>query len=419
MKRLFSNLYLGLLVLCWSSALQALDLDDQLRLVIQAYGLEPALCEVDARVVKHGNPELGRLLFKSPVLSGDYDTSCGSCHQDQVALADGLPLAVGVGGAGKGNERLASDGVVVPRNAFTLFGRASAGFNTFFWDGKVMEIQGKIYSPLGEGFAQGFRSPLAVAAVLPILARDEFLGRQGMLNGNSHLERINSAYYADKVAAANQVLQEIIRNPEDPVVRELRALLAARGQTPDDFDLTMVGNALASFIAQKTAECPQTRWERYIEGDPSALTKTEKQGAVIFFGKGRCAGCHSGNRFSDLQFHSIGVPQGDLGPHMHGQDLGRADVTYQTEDRYRFRTPPLWLVSKTAPYGHNGRFETLDDVVRFHLNPIPFFVAHKWTSQRESLTYGKVLASRSFRLGFIDITSEDELTALIAFLKTL
>ncbi|OXD76775.1 hypothetical protein CA163_41260, partial [Vibrio parahaemolyticus] len=67
--------------------------------------------------------------------------------------------------------RLASDGAVVPRNAFTLFARGDSRFNTFFWDGKVQAIDGKIFSPVGEGSSLGFDSALAVAAVLPLLAR--------------------------------------------------------------------------------------------------------------------------------------------------------------------------------------------------------------------------------------------------------
>lgn len=410
---------LFLLTLGWMSASQAFDQDEQLQLVIKTYGLQPALCDIDPLLIKEGDADIGRLLFESRLLSGDYDTSCASCHVDDAALADGLPLAVGVGGDGQGRVRLASDGVVVPRNAFTLFGRANSAFPVFFWDGKVMQVQGKIYSPLGEGFSIGFHSPLAVAAVLPILARDEFLGRLRLLDENFHIDSINTVYYGDKVAAANQVLQKIIRDHHDPVVAQLRALMAVQDQAPETFTLAFVGNALASFIAERVANCPKTRWERYLAGQTSALTTFQKQGAILFFGKGRCAGCHSGNQFSDFQFHSIGVPQGDLGPHIHGQDLGRAGITYKVNDRYRFRTPPLWLVSQTAPYGHNGNFATLEEVVRFHLNPVPFFVAHDWTSQREALTYGRVLDSRSDRLTFIDISSERELAALVAFLKTL
>ncbi|MBF4237599.1 cytochrome c peroxidase, partial [Vibrio anguillarum] len=119
--------------------------------------------------------QVGKIIFERPVLSGDKDTACANCHLDNKALADGLPLAIGVGGSGEGEERLTSGGAVVPRNAFTLFARGDERFNTFFWDGKVQSVDGIIFSPIGEGTLLGFDSALSVAAVLPLLARDEFL----------------------------------------------------------------------------------------------------------------------------------------------------------------------------------------------------------------------------------------------------
>ncbi|MFT2112741.1 hypothetical protein [Marinomonas sp. 2405UD68-3] len=142
-------------------------------------------------------------------------------------------------------------------------------------------------------------------------------------------------------------------------------------------------------------------------------------GAITFFGKGRCAGCHNGKFFTDFKFHSIGTPQGEFGTHIQRQDIGRAGVTYELKDRYLFRTPPLIGVSHTAPYGHNGVFETLEEVILFHINPIPFFMDKGWSSKKELLTYGKLVSSRSEILGYIDVSSEFELSALEAFLQTL
>ncbi|OXE29718.1 methylamine utilization protein MauG, partial [Vibrio parahaemolyticus] len=107
--------------------------------------------------------------------------------------------------------------------------------------------------------------------------------------------------------------------------------------------------------------------------DTSALSEVQKRGAILFYGKARCASCHSGDLMSDMSFHSIGVPQGNQGPHMFGQDFGRALVTLDNSDRYAFRTPSLVAVSKTAPYGHNGIFPTLKGVVKHHISPIFYY----------------------------------------------
>lgn len=396
-----------------------LTLDQQLKLIVEVYNLAPVLCEVDPKLVDEKKAAVGEVLFSTPVLSGHNDTSCQTCHLEDKALTDGLALAVGVGGHGEGEERLQSDGVVVPRNAFTLFGRAAADYRVFFWDGKVHAVDNQIFSPIGEGRALGFDSPLAVATVLPFLARDEFLGRQFLFESTAHLDLIDSSYYGEKVNAANQVLKGILEDSENDLVKHLLDVIDESGFSPDDITLPFVGNALASFIASIVGDCPLTSWERYLRGELSALSDTEKKGAVVFFGKGRCAACHSGSRFSDFNFHSVGVPQGDFGTHIHGQDIGRAGVTYETPDRFKFRTPPLLLVSKTSPYGHSGAFETLEDVVMFHINPVPFFVENGWSSERERMTYGKILGTRSELLKFIDVSSEEELAVLVAFLRTL
>ncbi|WP_417579019.1 His-Xaa-Ser system-associated MauG-like protein [Nitrincola sp.] len=397
---------------------QALTIDEKLSLVAQTFDLSPVSCEIADRHVNRVLAPLGKFIFNTKLMSGDNDTSCATCHLDSIHLADGLPIAIGVGGGdAEGLERMSSEGVVVPRNAFTLFGRANKDLTTFFWDGKVIEQDGLIYSPIGEAASKGFNSGLAVAAVLPLLARDEFLGRMDVFSPSRNLELINSEYFDAQYDAANQLISELLNRDSEEAI-ELKSIASEVGEP--SLTLDVVGNALAAFIAQKVSvECESSDWDRYLRGDLSALTDKQKNGALIFFGKGRCAGCHTGSLMSDQMFHSIGTPQGEFGFHMHGQDIGRAGITYVNEDRYLFRTPPLVGVSKTAPYGHNGVFPSLEDVVMFHLNPIPFLIENGWTSEREMLTYGRLLSARSKMLAYIDIQTHDQVSALTSFLEAL
>lgn len=417
MKLCFKFIFRFLFFALFPATCFSLSLDDKLHLIKELYGLEPRLCEVDADLMDESLSSIGEIVFNTPVLSGDKDMSCSVCHLDRMALTDGLPVAIGVGGEGEGMERFQSSGVIVPRNAFTLFGRASPHYLNFFWDGRVQESNGVIYSPVGDGYKVGFTSPLAVAAVLPILARDEFLGLQRTYGSSENLKLINDAYYEEKIEAANILIRKVVREPNDE--DELRLANAFHAADVAEPNIQVVGNALASFIADKVSDCSPSPWEEYLDGNREALTDQQKRGAVTFFGNGRCASCHSGSLFSDFDFHSVGVPQGEFGPYIHGQDVGRASVTHDLNDRYKFRTPSLLYVSRTSPYGHNGVFKTLDEVVRFHLNPIPFFSEKGWSSDRELLSYGKLLSSRSDLLGFIDITTEDELSALVEYLKAL
>jgi len=409
--------FLSALLLGISTSTFALDHDEQLKLIIDIYNLDPASCDINNDLIDPRLTAIGEAVFNTTVLSGDKDTSCSTCHVDELTLTDGLPVSVGVGGEGEGPERMKSNGVIVPRNSFTLFGRASEKYSVFFWDGKIHEHNDKIFSPIGEGYQSGFNSPLAVAAVLPILARDEFLGQQSFFESNKHLEGINEAFFRDKINAANSVLNQILKEKNDPDVEEFRRALKKAGVNQPD--LPLIGNALASFIASKVSECSPSPWDRYLEGDKKALTEKQKEGAILFFGKGRCAGCHSGSLFTDFNFHSIGVPQGEFGTHIHRQDIGRAGVTFEIEDRYKFRTPPLIKVSETAPYGHNGAFSSLKEVISFHINPIPFFTETGWKSNRELLGYGKILSTRSEILGHIEISDEEELLLLTKYLEAL
>lgn len=409
-------LFISFLLLCGNAS--ALSLDDRLRHIIETFEIKPASCGPIDRSAQNGNlVELGEFFFTSKLLSGSSDTSCSTCHLDDKHLTDGLPVAVGVGGEGEGLARMDSGGVIVPRNAFTLFGRAHPNYTTFFWDGKVIVQDGLIYSPIGEGYSKGFNSPLSVAAVLPILARDEFLGEQKLFSGTRNLELINTAYFDDKFTAANQLIDELLASKHEDAGKLEQLKQEAK---LEHLNLAVVGNSLAAFIVEKvTEQCQVSAWDKYLSGDTDALSDEQKEGAVLFFGKGRCAACHSGDLMSDMQFHSIGVPQGEFGTHIHKQDLGRAEITFDENDRFKFRTPPLIGVSQTAPYGHNGVFDTLEEVVVFHANPIPFFIEKGWTSDREMLTYGKLLSARSKTLGYVDLKSQDELNALIEYLNSL
>ena len=102
-----------------------------------------------------------------------------------------------------------------------------------------------------------------------------------------------------------------------------------------------------------------------------------------------------------------------------GQDLGRSEVSLRAEDRYKFKTPPLLLVSKTRPYGHNGMFPDLEDVVIHHINPVAMFKNYTWSDDFEYLNYGKILSSRDEVLSYIDILNTDEISDLVEFLRAL
>ena len=110
----------------------------------------------------------------------------------------------------------------------------------------------------------------------------------------------------------------------------------------------------------------KTNWDDYLDGDKYALNASSKRGALLFYGKGRCVSCHSGNLMSDFNYHNLGIPENGPGFNGNGEDLGRYYVTLEEKDKYKFRTPPLRNVSKTYPYFHNGIFSELESVIKHH-----------------------------------------------------
>lgn len=326
---------------------------------------------------------LGQLLFFDPILSGDQNTSCASCHHPAFAMADGRVLPIGTGGHGLGPERtfveqvtLADEstqttlpnpfiGQFVPRNSPTIIN--SALLPVQFWDGRV------------EGYAvPGAASPVAERVPVKTLERavnemgmTDALAAQALFPVTSLLEMAGSTHGELPPNRIRSLLVERLRGHPDYVAL-FRTAFADR-ESPDEITIQRVVEALAAFERQLIfTDAP---WDRYLAGDPDALTEQQKAGALLFFGAANpdvnCASCHSGDLFTDLDFHNLMVPQ--LGPGKgHGysgrEDRGRAGVTFDWRDRYAFRTPSLRNVSLTAPYFHDGAFPTLSAAIRHHAN---------------------------------------------------
>ncbi|MCG7535815.1 His-Xaa-Ser system-associated MauG-like protein [Pseudoalteromonas sp. OOF1S-7] len=406
-----------LLVMLSSAPKAATDIDFKLAKVIEAYNLRGLDC---SNVQSHepSLSELGKFVFESTLLSGNNDTSCSTCHIESKARTDGLSVSVGVGGSGEGMERFKhGHGILVPRNSFTLMGRGFADYQAYFWDGKVQSQGQDWVTPVGDGKKLGYHSLLAVSATLPLLARDEFLGLKHDKDSKSYVSQIDSKYHGERFHAATYAIREKLVSRPSGEWQKFKALLAQNKITESTFQLSDLGNAIAAFII-RNENCVSTRWSNYIKGDKSTLTSQEKEGAFLFYGKGRCATCHSGDLFSDFSFHSLAVPQGTVGVSMLGQDLGRSEISLNVSDRYKFKTPSLLKVSETAPYGHNGVFQTLSEIVEFHLNPIIFLSGYQW-ADNEKYNYGRLLSTRSPLLSHTGMLTKDEVDKLLQFLTAI
>jgi cytochrome c peroxidase len=132
--------------------------------------------------------------------------------------------------------------------------------------------------------------------------------------------------------------------------------------------------AVAAYVRSLVAL--DSRFDRAVRGDSTALTRAERHGFTVFMGKGRCATCHfipltNGTMppdFTSSEPEIIGVPERD--PKHPGSrldsDAGRARVDDESAHHAAFKVPTLRNVAETAPYMHNGVFASLQQVVEFY-----------------------------------------------------
>jgi cytochrome c peroxidase len=160
-------------------------------------------------------------------------------------------------------------------------------------------------------------------------------------------------------------------NTHDAVVRTVARIRGYRKAFREAYgdgriDIDRVADAIAAYEATRLSG--DSRYDRFLAGDTSALTQVEKEGREVFFGRGRCDSCHGGWSFTDSKFHNIGIgwsPPPDGRPAHEGfGDTGRFAVTKHPKDLGAFKTPTLRDVSKRAPYMHDGSAATLQDAVR-------------------------------------------------------
>lgn len=132
--------------------------------------------------------------------------------------------------------------------------------------------------------------------------------------------------------------------------------------------------AISAYLRQNiTNKAPFQLW---LKGEESAMTEQQKKGAVLFFGKAGCVGCHFEKNLGSMRFEALGVD--DLYEHgglktgpQDRRNMGRGGFTGKAEDMFKFRTPQLYnLGDGGGPYFHGGSKQTLEDVVRYFNNGV-------------------------------------------------
>ena len=347
----------------------------------------------DSPVVEVTLEELGRLLFWDPILSGERDISCATCHHPDFAYADGRALSLGTGSVGLGPARVDRSGgriPVVKRNSPTILNTAYNG----------LERGRRRRQPL----ANPVPNPLAVDAQRAPMFWDRRVRslETQALEPIKALEEMRGTAYPENVAV-DSVLVRLRGIPE--YVTMFREVFGPG--TP--IGATQLAAAISAF--ERSLVAMNSPFDRFRAGDSTALTPQQIRGMDEFDDAG-CENCHDGLMFSDFDLEAEGVPENPL--------LAQPDTG---SGRFRFRTPSLRNVGLTAPYMHNGTLATLEDVLRHYDNG---------RSENPNIVNGRGrgrggndgddedrIATLSGQFRRVDDMSTQEMADIIAFLKAL
>ncbi len=266
---------------------------------------------------------LGRLLFFDPILSGNKDVACATCHHPTNGYAESLELPIGVNGRGFGRKRSFNQPNDIPftkRNSPTVLNTAFNGINVYdkyspdkspmFWDGRVESLENQ--------------------ALEPIKAFEEMRGH---------------------VYSQDQALEVVIERLKG--IDEYQDLFKKAFDVEESVTIVNLGKAIAAF--ERSLITPNSRFDQYMRGDKSALSISEKEG-LDEFKKAGCGKCHNGSMFSDFKMHVLGVQENDK--------LSKIDSGFN--NTFAFRTPTLRNLQFTFPYMHNGTFNSLKEILEFY-----------------------------------------------------
>ncbi|MEQ8359997.1 MAG: cytochrome c peroxidase [Cytophagales bacterium] len=283
--------------------------------------------------------ELGRLLFYDPILSGNNQVSCASCHIQSKAFTDGDALT-----------RRGVSGEALLRHTPALINLA--WMPGLFWEGGAKNIESLALGPIG------------------------------------HPDEMNQ----DIV----ELVKELNEDSEYP-------LFFQNAFGPGDIELTQVLKALAQF--QRTLISGDSRYDKYIRNEDGVTFSMQELNGLSLYEE-HCSSCHSGFLFTDNAFHNNGIDSSWNDISNEFIFTGRYRITFDSADLGKYKTPTLRNIALTAPYMHDGRFESLEEVLDHYSAQVKYSPSLDEHFKNEDGTYGIPL-------------SEEEKTDIIRFLNSL
>jgi cytochrome c peroxidase len=389
--------------------------------------------------------QLGKKLFFSKALGGDKDSACVSCHHPSLGGGDGLPLPIGVMAVnpdqlGPGRMQISTadhydGGPNVPRNAPTTF-NIGMWDSSLFLDGRA-ESLGKTPKANGDD-GKGIRTPDSLFGIADPLAATNLPATQSRFPSTS-VEEMRGYVFA--LNQSNEAVRTaLVKRLSDQSIPNTWGAEFERVFGDSTLSYARIAEAIGAY--ERSQVFINTPWKRYIEGDRSALSDSAKRGAALFFtpvaqGGAACNTCHTGDFFTDEKFHVLAIPQIGRGKGdgvTLDDDFGRYRESKQADDKYAFRTLSLLNVEVTGPYGHDGAYKSLEDIIRHNANPEAAVAAYDFSlksldsyvqhdnavaNTQAALAQFKALQSRGVsKLTPVNL-SDTQVTQLADFLRSL
>jgi cytochrome c peroxidase len=267
--------------------------------------------------------ELGRMLFWDPILAGNKDVACATCHHPEFGYAENLDISIGVNGKGFGQKRVFREPNEIPFTKRNAQGLLNVAFNGIDMNGQ--------YDPATAPMFWDLRSKgLEDQSLHPIRQLEEMRGTR-----------------IDQQAVIEVVIARLKSIPE------YRQKFSEAFDHPDGVNEANLARALASF--ERSLLANHSRFDQYMRGDKKAMSSSEIEGMNLFIKTG-CARCHNGPMLSDFKTHMLGVKM--------NEKLGHVDSGFRNS--FAFRTPTLRNLRFTMPFMHSGSIQTLENVMTFY-----------------------------------------------------
>jgi len=325
--------------------------------------------------------KLGKLLYFDRYLSANENQSCASCHDPNAGWADPLnlrlpaqfPFSAGSFTELFGGRNAPPAGYAQLSPPFDFDEVEGLYVGGQFWDGRAATLKEQAKGPFLNPVEMAMADEAAVIAALKNPMNPQADDYQGLFN---------KVYAIDLAAIDTASVNDAVLTAYDKMAQAI-----------GEFEKTEM---FASFTS---------KWD-LVQVGKAFFTPLEAEGAALFNGKAQCNLCHPGPNFTDFTYDNLGIPP--LNGDYSAPDLGLGAIVGDPAEDGKFKVSSLRNIQMTPPYGHNGFFVTLEEIVHFYNTAGD----GTWPEPEVAANVNRA------ELGALMLTAEEE-AALVAFLKTL